>query len=414
MSNERAFLTDLFQAALAAADPAICLPRFLPAPPPKNSGGRMIVIGAGKAAAAMAAAVETHYAGRVEGLVITRYGYVRPTRTIEVVEAAHPVPDNAGLEAARRILKLVEGLSARDMVLFLASGGGSALMSVPASGIDFAEKQSLHKALVLSGANIAEINTVRKRLSAVKGGRLAAACGPARIHTLVISDVPGDDPATVASGPTIRDTNPPERAAQIVAKYKITVPDSVKRHLEQSEPAQDSAHDFSRDTVQVVSRAADALKAAAALARKNGVEPEIWGDALEGEARDVGAAMAERARAMTGPRVLLSGGELTVTVKAKGRGGPNTEFLLGLALGLDGAPNIHALSCDTDGIDGSEDNAGAIVTPDTLARATTANLHGPQYLADNDAYSFFDRLGDLVVTGPTCTNVNDFRAVLVT
>jgi len=409
MLNERTFLNDLFQAALAAADPAICLPKFLP-PPPK---GRMIVVGAGKAAAAMAAAVEAHYKDPVEGLVITRYGYIRPTKQIEVVEAAHPVPDQAGLDAAQRILHMVDGLSARDMVLFLASGGGSALMSVPAPGIAFADKQALHKALVLSGANISEINTVRKRLSAVKGGRLAAACGRARIHTLVISDVPGDDPAVVASGPTIRDTNPPERAAEILVKYKIAVPASVRQHLERRESAQESEHDFARDTVQVVSRAADALKAAAAFARKHGVEPEIWGDALEGEAREVGAAMAQRAQGVTGPRVLLSGGELTVTVKAKGRGGPNTEFLLGLALALKGAPNIHALSCDTDGIDGSEDNAGAIVTPDTLTRAKAANLNALQYLAGNDAYGFFAGLGDLVVTGPTCTNVNDFRAVLV-
>ena len=409
MLNERTFLNELFQAALAAADPAICLPKFLPVPPK----GRMIVVGAGKAAAAMAAAVEAHYQQPVEGLVITRYGYVRPTKQIEVVEAAHPVPDQAGLDAAQRILHMVDGLSAQDMVLFLASGGGSALMSVPAPGIAFADKQALHKALVLSGANISEINTVRKRLSAVKGGRLAAACGRARIHTLVISDVPGDDPAVVASGPTIRDTNPPERAAEILAKYNIAVPASVRAHLAAREPTQDSEHDFARDTVQVVSRAADALKAAAAFARKNGVEPEIWGDALEGEAREVGAAMAGRAQGVAGPRVLLSGGELTVTVKAKGRGGPNTEFLLGLALALKGAANIHALSCDTDGIDGSEDNAGAIVTPDTLARAKAANLNALQYLAGNDAYGFFHGLGDLVVTGPTCTNVNDFRAVLV-
>lgn len=410
MLNERTFLNDLFRAALAAADPATCLPRFLPAPPKR----RMIVVGAGKAAAAMAAAVEDHYTGAIEGLVITRYGYIRPTRKIEVVEAAHPVPDRAGLDAAQRILRMVDGLGADDMVLFLASGGGSALMSVPAPGIDFADKQALHKALVLSGANISEINTVRKRLSAVKGGRLAAACGPARIHTLVISDVPGDDPAVVASGPTIRDTNPPERASAILAKYKIAVPASIKQHFEHLEPPQEATHDFSRDTVQVVSRAADALKAAAVFAQANGVDPEIWGDALEGEAREVGAAMAKRARDAKGPRVLLSGGELTVTVKAKGRGGPNTEFLLGLALALDGASNIHALSCDTDGIDGSEDNAGAIVTPDTLARAKAGGLNALKYLAGNDAYGFFERLGDLVITGPTCTNVNDFRAVLVT
>jgi len=415
MPNEREFLNELFRAALAAADPAICLPPFLPTPPK----GRTIVVGAGKAAAAMAAAVEDHYQGEIEGLVITRYGYVRhdsnQTKKIEVVEAAHPVPDQAGLDAARRILKMVQGLTSDDFVLFLASGGGSALMSVPADGIDFADKQALHKALVLSGANIAEINTVRKCLSAVKGGRLAAACGPARIHTLVISDVPGDDPATVASGPTIRDTNPPEAAAAILEKYKIAVPATVKRHLSGPLMPQENAHDFSRDTVQVISRAADMLTAAATFARKRGIEPEICGDALEGEAREVGTAMAKRALAETiRPRVLLSGGELTVTVKAKGRGGPNTEFLLGLALALNGARNVHAISCDTDGIDGSEDNAGAIITPDTLARARTAGLDAPAFLAGNDAYGFFEQLGDLIVTGPTCTNVNDFRAVLVT
>jgi hydroxypyruvate reductase len=408
--NPRGFLNDIFRAALAAADPALCVPPFLP-PPPK---GRLIVVGAGKAAAAMAAAVEDHYAGAVEGLVITRYGYVRPTRRIEVVEAAHPVPDQAGLDAAGRILAMVAGLNADDLVLFLASGGGSALMSVPAPGIAFADKQALHKALVLSGATIAEINTVRKRLSAVKGGRLAAACGPARIHTLIISDVPGDDPATVASGPTLPDTNPPEAALAILAKYKIALPASVTAHLAQPVSPVASLHDFTADRVDIVARAADALAAAANHARAHGVEPEILGDALEGEARDIGTAMAARAKATTQrPRVLLSGGELTVTVKAKGRGGPNTEFLLGLALALSGAPHIHALACDTDGIDGSEDNAGAIVTPDTLARATAANLDATQALAGNDAYGFFVGLSDLVMTGPTCTNVNDFRAVLI-
>ena len=411
MLDPKLLLNDLFRAALAAADPAICVPKHLP-PRPK---GRMIVVGAGKAAAAMAAAVEIHYGDEIEGLVITRYGYGAATKWIEVVEAAHPVPDQAGLDAARRILKMVENLSADDFVLFLASGGGSALMSVPAPGIDFTDKQALHKALVLSGANISEINTVRKRMSAVKGGRFAAACGPARIHTLVISDVPGDDPATVASGPTIRDTNAPEAVLGILEKYRIALPESVRKHLASDARNLGADHDFSRDCVEVISRAADALQAAAIRAEANGIEAEILGDALEGEAREVGAAMAKRARTLTQrPRVLLSGGELTVTVKAKGRGGPNTEFLLGLALALDGNPNIYALSCDTDGIDGSEDNAGAIVTPDTLVRAKAAGLDAVQYLTANDAYGFFKPLGDLVITGPTCTNVNDFRAVLVT
>ena len=410
MQNARQFLNDLFRAALAAADPAICLPPYLPAAP----NGRLIVVGAGKAAASMAAAVEAHYKRPLEGLVITRYGYGQPTKTIEVVEAAHPVPDQAGLDAAQRILKMVAGLTRDDLVLFLASGGGSALMSVPAPGIAFAEKQALHKALVLSGANISEINTVRKRLSAVKGGRLADACGPARIHTLVISDVPGDDPATVASGPTLRDTNPPAAALAILEKYKIALPDSVRRHLADTQAPHASAHDFAADRVDIVSRAADALAAARDFAAARGVACEILGDALEGEARDVGAAMAAQAKSVTQrPRLLLSGGELTVTVKAKGRGGPNTEFLLGLALALNGAPDIYALSCDTDGIDGSEDNAGAVVTPDTLARARSLGLDAAKSLAVNDAYGFFGPLGDLVMTGPTCTNVNDFRAVLI-
>jgi hydroxypyruvate reductase len=406
----RDFLLELLRHGLAAADPARCLPPFLPARPE----GRVVVVGAGKAAASMAAAVEAHWPAPVEGLVITRYGYGAKTRSIEVVEAAHPVPDRAGLQAAERILKMVQGLGPDDLVLFLASGGGSALMSVPLHGIAFEEKQALHKALVLSGATIHEINAVRKRLSAVKGGKLAAACGPARLHTLVISDVPGDDPATVASGPTIRDMTPPGRAKEILAKYKIEVPASVQRVLEADPPAVGTLHDFSRDKVDVVGRARASLEAAAAYAKENGVAVEILGDALEGEARAVAAEMAARALGVAHrPLLLLSGGELTVTVTGKGRGGSNTEFLLALAIALKGAPDIHALACDTDGIDGSEDNAGAIIAPDTLARAETAGLDAAARLVDNDAYGFFAPLGDLVTTGPTLTNVNDFRAILV-
>jgi hydroxypyruvate reductase len=409
--NARAFLLESFKAALAAADPAKCVPPHLPAPPK----GRTVVVGAGKAAAAMAAAVEAHWPGPLEGLVITRYGYGMTCRRIEVVEAAHPVPDRAGLDAARRILAMVRTLGPDDLVLFLASGGGSALMSVPADDIDFAEKQALHKRLVLSGASISEINAVRKRLSAVKGGRLAAACGPARVHTLVISDVPGDDPSVVASGPTILDRSPPGAALAVVDKYKIDVSTAVRQRLNAEDGSETAGHDFAADRVEVVARGADALAAAAAYTRSQGIEPHVVGDALEGEARDLAKAMAARARAMTRrPAVLLSGGELTVTVRGAGRGGPNAEFMLGLALALDGAANVHALACDSDGIDGSEDNAGAIVAPDTLARARAAGLDGATMLADNDAYGFFAGLGDLVVTGPTRTNVNDFRAILVT
>ncbi len=409
MLAPRDLLLELLRHGLAAADPARCLPPFLPERPK----GRVIVVGAGKAAASMAAAVEAHWPGPIEGLVITRYAYGMKTRRIEVVEAAHPVPDRAGLQAAERILKMVQGLGPDDLMLFLASGGGSALMSVPLPGIAFEEKQALHKALVLSGATIHEINAVRKRLSAVKGGKLAAACGPARIHTLVISDVSGDDPATVASGPTIRDATPPERAKAILAKYKIGVPASVQRVLDADVPRASTAHDFTRDKIDVIGRARNSLEAAAAYAKENGVAVEILGDALEGEAREVAAQMAARATSVAHkPLLLLSGGELTVTVKGKGRGGPNTEFLLALAIALNGAGDIHALACDTDGIDGSEDNAGAIITPDTLARAKSAGLDPAARLADNDAYGFFAPLGDLVKTGPTLTNVNDFRAIL--
>ncbi len=388
MPNPREFLRSLFDAALAAASPAVCVPPQLP--DPATVKGRIVVVGAGKAAAAMAAAVEnawSHDLHRVTGLVVTRYGHGVPTRRIEVVEAAHPVPDAAGQDAARRVLAAVQGLKADDLVLALMSGGGSALLALPAPGVTLAAKQARTRELLKGGASIHEINAERKRLSAIKGGKLAAAALPARVLTLAISDVPGDDPATIASGPT------------------VPAPD---------DPA------FPFCTTRVIATARDALRAAADAALRAGVTPLILGDRIEGEAREVAKVMAGialsckfAAQPLAAPCVLLSGGETTVTVKGGGRGGRNAEFLLALAIALKGEPGISAIACDTDGIDGSEDNAGALLGPDTLARAQNCGLDARARLADNDAYGFFAALGDLVVTGPTRTNVNDFRALLI-
>jgi len=375
--DPRAFLRSLFDAAIAAADPFRCLPPHLPAPP----RGRSIVVGAGKAAAAMARALETHWPGPLEGFVVTRYGFGLPCQRIEVIEAAHPVPDGASVNAAQRALALVSGLTADDLVLALISGGGSALLTLPAPGITLAEKQARTRELLKSGAPIREINAERRRLSAIKGGKLAAAAMPARVVTLAISDVPGDDPADIASGPTV----PPAGV-----------------------PWAD------RCTTRVIASSATSLAAAAEAVRAAGVRPVILGDAIEGEAREVAGAMAADALADGDrPCVLLSGGETTVTVRGNGRGGRNSEFLLALAIALDGRPGVYAIACDTDGIDGSEDNAGAVVTPDTLARGRAQGLDARDFLADNDAYGYFAALGDLVVTGPTRTNVNDFRAILI-
>jgi hydroxypyruvate reductase len=386
MANPREFLFSLWDAALAAVSPAVCVPPHLP--DPASVPGRIVVVGAGKAAAAMAAAVETAWSEalhRVTGLVVTRYGHGVPTRKIQVVEAGHPLPDGAGVAAARRILALVQGLHADDLVLALMSGGGSALLTLPAPGVTLAEKQARTRQLLASGASIHEINAERKRLSAIKGGKLAAAALPARVLTLAISDVPGDDAATIASGPT------------------VPAPD-------------DPAFPFCQ--TRVIATANDALRAAAEAARRQGVTPLILGDRIEGEAREVAKVLAGMALSckfaglpLAPPCVLLSGGETTVTLRGRGRGGRNTELLLALALALGGTPGISALACDTDGIDGSEDNAGAWVDEHTLSRA--AGLDARAMLADNDAYGFFARLGDLLVTGPTRTNVNDFRAVLV-
>jgi hydroxypyruvate reductase len=414
VSAERALLERLFRAALKAADPCVCTPPHLP-PPPR---GRTVVAAYGKAAAAMARAVEEHWTGPLSGLAVTRYGHAVACERIEVVEAAHPLPDDAAVRAAERMLGLVSGLGPDDLVLALASGGGSSLLTLPAPGIGLEDKRAVGRALLASGAPIGEINTVRRHLSAIKGGRLALAAAPARVETLVISDVPGDDPAEVASGPTVADASTPAAALAILERRGIEAPPRVRAWLASAEPPPKPGDPRLAHVAppRIVASARLALEAAAAEARAAGVEPVMLGDALEGEARDLGRAHAALARGdgrEGPPTVLLSGGETTVTVHGQGRGGRNTEYLLGLALALDGHPRAHALACDTDGIDGVEDNAGAVIAPDTLARAAARGLDPAAMLDANDAYSLFQALGDLVVTGPTRTNVNDFRAVLV-
>jgi glycerate 2-kinase len=411
-------LKSMFQAAVDAAAPALCLPPHLPTPPK----GRTIVVGAGKASGAMARAVEDHWQGPLSGLVVTRYGHKLPTSKIEVIEAAHPVPDTAGREAAARILKMVQGLSPDDLVLCLISGGGSALLALPAEGVSLADKQAANKALLKSGATIGEMNTLRKHLSAIKGGRLALAAAPARVVSLLVSDVPGDDPSVIASGPTVPDPSSYADALAIVEKYEIDVPPSVVAHLKSGAEETPKPGDPRLAKVEniMIATPQASLEAAAAVARKARVTPAILGNAIEGEARDVGLVhagiarqCADYAQPAAPPCVLLSGGETTVTLKGKGKGGRNTEFLLALAIALEGKPRIHALAADTDGIDGSENNAGALIAPDTLARAEAAGFDAKAMLADNDPYYFFAGLGDLLVTGPTLTNVNDFRALLI-
>ena len=414
--NPERLLRGLFDAALAAADPARMLADFLPEPP----RGRTVVVGAGKASARMAEVLEGAWEGPLEGLVITRHGHACPCRHIEIVEAAHPVPDAAGEAGARRIKKMVAGLGADDLVIALISGGGSALMALPAEGLTLADKQAVNAALLRSGASIGEMNLVRKHLSAVKGGRLAAAAHPARLTALMISDVPGDDPGTIASGPTVGEASNPADAAAILARHAIEPPKAVARHLARAKgcPAPGDAR-LARVENRVIAAPQMSLEAAAAAARAAGIAPLILGDAIEGEAREVGIVMAGIARQVLGhgqplapPCVLLSGGETTVTVRGDGRGGRNVEFLLALAIALDGAP-VHAIACDTDGVDGAEEVAGAVIGPDTLARARAIGLDARAALARNDAHSFFAALGDRVVTGPTLTNVNDFRALLI-
>lgn len=418
MNDPKAFLRRLFDTAVAAADPLKVLPPFLP----KGHEGRTLVLGCGKASAAMAAALEQVWDGPLEGLVVTRYGHAVPCKQIEIAEASHPVPDQAGMDAARRILALAEGAKAGDLVLALVSGGGSALLTLPAPGLTLADKQQVNRGLLACGAAINEMNCLRKHLSAIKGGRLAAAAHPAKIVTLVISDVPGDDPATISSGPTVPDPTTSAQALEILTRYGIAASAAVKQHL--ASPASESPKPgdprLAGSELHLIARPQASLEAAAKVARDAGVTPVILGDALEGEARELGKAMAGMALQMRRhgqpappPAVLLSGGETTVTLKGKGRGGRNAEFLLGLGLALDGAPGIWGLAGDTDGIDGSEDNAGALLGPDSLACARAAGRDPRADLANNDAWGFFDSVNDLVVTGPTKTNVNDFRAVLV-
>lgn len=431
--SPRNFLLGLMQAALDAAQPARVLPPHLPKATDLAPGGRLIVLGAGKAAAAMARTVEAQWdgpSGSLCGLVVTRRGQGLPCRHIEVVEAAHPVPDGAGEQAARRLLALAEGAGAADLVLVLISGGGSALLGLPAPGISLADKQALTRQLLASGAPIQDINCVRKHLSAIKGGRLALAAWPARVLTLAISDVPGDDPAVIASGPTVADPSTLADARAVIARYQLSVSPAVQGCLADpgAETPKPGDGRLAGNTYRLVATPRQMLEAAAAAARLQGVTPLILGDALEGEARESGRVLAGIARSVAAwgsplapPCVLLSGGETTVTLGAGGapagvpggRGGRNSEWLLGLAQGLAGVAGVWALAVDTDGIDGTEDNAGAWVAPDTLSRARALGRLVDQDLASHDAWGFFNALGDLVVTGPTHTNVNDFRAILV-
>jgi glycerate 2-kinase len=414
----REVLDAMFMAAVKAALPYSCLLPFLP----KAPKGRTVVVGAGKASGAMAKAVEENWHGSLEGLVVTRYGHKMPTRRIEVVEAAHPVPDAAGREAAARILQMVQGLTEDDLVLCLISGGGSALLALPGEGVTLEDKQAINKALLFSGATIGEMNAVRKHLSAIKGGRLALAASPAKVISLMISDVPGDDPSVIASGPTVADRTTNADALGIIEKYGITIPDAVRQRLKTTDGETPKPGDKRLAKVEniMVATPQASLEAAAEIARNAGYAPLILGNAIEGEARDVGLVHAGMARQCASydqpaapPCVLISGGETTVTLKGKGKGGRNTEFLLALAIALEGAPAIYAVAGDTDGVDGSEDNAGAFIDPTTLKRAEAAGLNAKALLADNDPWAFFEAIGDLLVTGPTLTNVNDFRAVLI-
>jgi len=420
LNNPEKVLRDLFGVAVAAADPAKCVPPHLDGLVPddqEKTGGRIVVVGAGKASAAMARAVEEYWPEReIIGLVVTRYGFAVACDRIEIVEAAHPVPDAAGLRAAERILAIAQELGPDDLLLCLISGGGSALLTLPGEGLVLEDKQAVNAALLRSGATIGDMNCVRKHLSGIKGGRLAAAAAPARVVSLLISDVPGDDPGVIASGPTVPDETTLQNARDIIEKFAIEVPDRVWAYLQNPDAETPKPGDavFEITQTRLVARPLESLEAAAEKAKELGLHTVILGDALEGEARDVAREQAVLARASTElPCLLLSGGELTVTIKGDGRGGPNTEFLVSLAAALDGAENIHAIACDTDGIDGSEDNAGAVIGPETVARAKAAGLNLAGLLENNDAYSFFEALDDLVISGPTLTNVNDFRAILV-
>ena len=418
MLDPRMLLRQMFDAAVEAAQSSHCLPPHLPAPP----RGRTLVIGAGKASAEMARVVEQNWPGELSGLVVTRYGYSVPCTRIEIVEAAHPVPDEAGLAAARRILGLVSGLTADDLVICLISGGGSSLLVLPDDDLQLADKQEINKALLRSGATISEMNCVRRHLSAIKGGRLAAACHPAKVVTLLISDVPGDDPADIASGPTTADRTTCADALAILRRYAIDIPEKVRALLEsgRGESVKPGDPRLANSETRMIATPQMALEAAAAVAQAAGVPVHILGDSIEGEARDVGIVMAGIARQVAAhqqpfkpPCILLSGGETTVTVRGNGRGGRNVEFLLSLGVTLNGQPGIHAMACDTDGVDGQEEIAGAYLAPDSLARAWKQGIKPRESLANNDGHGFFQALGDSVICGPTLTNVNDFRAIYI-
>jgi glycerate 2-kinase len=416
--DPKVFLTSIFEAAVAAADPERTIRSHLPAKPE----GRTIVIGAGKGSAQMAAAFEKAWDGPIEGLVVTRYGYAAPCERIEVIEAAHPVPDEAGLAASKRLLEKVSGLTADDLVVALISGGGSALLPSPAPGLALADEIALNEALLASGAPIAAMNTIRKHISTIKGGRLAAAAYPAKVVSLVVSDIPGDDPALVASGPTIPGEGSRADALNFVRSFGMKLPDAVMAHLNSPEadaPTRDDPR-FAGNEVHLIASAAVSLEAAAAEAKRQGVDAVILSDSIEGEAREVGSVhgalareVASRNRPFHKPVVILSGGETTVTLRAKGKGGRNSEFLLAFAIGINGFAGVHALAADTDGIDGSENNAGAFADGSTVARMRAAGVDAKAMLAGNNAWTAFRAVGDLFVPGPTGTNVNDLRAILI-
>jgi glycerate 2-kinase len=418
MNPDRDVLLDLFHAAVAAADPTAAIKANLPEKPK----GRTIVVGAGKASAVLAKAFEDAWDGPLTGLVVTRYGYAVPCRRIEIVEAAHPVPDEAGLAASRRLMETVTGLTEDDLVVALISGGGSALLPAPATGMTLADEQAVNTALLASGAPIGAMNAIRNQLSTIKGGRLAARAAPARVATLIVSDIPGDDPALVASGPTIPIAATREQARQLVKVHNVALPPAAATVLasDANIPPRPDDPRFTRNSVHIIASAALSLRAAAGRARALGFEPVVLSDAVEGEAREVGKKHAEialetaiRNRPLRKPIVILSGGETTVTLRGKGRGGRNSEFLLSLAMAIEGEEGISALAADTDGIDGSEDNAGAFADGTSAARMRSAGTDPMAALAGNDSWSAFNAVDGLIVTGPTGTNVNDFRAILV-